>query len=68
MWCESGKICYSTEAEAAVQRHEAEQGLSMLQNPPEWSSYRCPSCRTWHLTSGPRWPPGFGKRLGNRTR
>jgi hypothetical protein len=66
--CPSGKICYATEvkAEAAVQRHEADQGETMLENPPQWSSYRCTTCRTWHLTSGPRWPSWFGKRLGPR--
>jgi hypothetical protein len=36
MRCETGKICYPTEqqADAAVQRHEADQGETMLENPP----------------------------------
>jgi hypothetical protein len=67
--CSSGKISYRTEqeADAAVQRHEADQGETMLENPPRWSSYRCSSCSAWHVTSGPRWQSWFGKRLGPRT-
>lgn len=60
-----GKIVYLTEeeAKAAVQRHRDDQGFSMVETRPEWSSYRCPSCKAWHITSGPGWPSWFGKRL-----
>ena len=68
--CPSGKITYATEAEAeaAVDSHKANQGFSMLppEERPDWSSYRCPMCERWHLTSGSKIPPWFGKRVRPR--
>lgn len=70
MICPSGKVPYQTEAaaEEALDRHRAAQGFSMLETRPDWQKYRCTSCPGWHLTSGPRYPPHFGKRLRSRTR
>jgi hypothetical protein len=42
MRCETGKICYRTEAEVevAVDRHNADEGFSTLQSPPSTQGAR----------------------------
>lgn len=70
MRCQSNKIVYESEADAiaAVERHRTEEGFSMVPpwEHPRWSHYRCDTCPGWHLTSGYRIPPGFGRRLRDR--